>query len=216
MFVFNDEQPHDAPSGNCDNWNYPAPRPIFFGRGRVPLRIAIPAPGGAARDGLRKEETISMRPTSETHLHARRALLAALVCAPAWAFADNAAQIAVWKTPACGCCKDWVQHLRDNGFQVTVHDVEDTSAIRQRNGVPADYGSCHSARIESYALEGHVPATEIRRLLQERPAAIGLAVPGMPLGAPGMDGPQYGGRRLPYNVYLIERAGGASVYQKYL
>ncbi|WP_454690278.1 DUF411 domain-containing protein [Achromobacter aloeverae] len=154
--------------------------------------------------------------TPVSHRHTRRTLLAALACAPIWAFAGSAGQISVWKTPTCGCCKDWVKHLQDNGFEVTVHDVEDTSAVRQRNGIPDDYGSCHSAQIEGYALEGHVPAAEIRRLLRERPAAIGLAVPGMPLGAPGMDGPEYGGRRLPYNVYLIERGGAARLYQNYL
>ncbi|ANN77829.1 metal-binding protein [Bordetella flabilis] len=157
-----------------------------------------------------------MQPISETHRQMRRALLVALAGAPVWAVAGSGAQISVWKTPTCGCCKDWVKHLKDSGFEVAVHDVPDTSAVRQRNGIPNDYASCHSARIDGYALEGHVPATEIRRLLRERPEAVGLAVPGMPLGAPGMDGPDYGGRRLPYNVYLIERAGRARVYQAYV
>ncbi|ARP95045.1 DUF411 domain-containing protein [Bordetella genomosp. 13] len=154
--------------------------------------------------------------TPETRRHTRRALLAALACAPVWALAGGAGQISVWKTPDCGCCKGWAKHLQDNGFAVTVHDVRDTSVVRQRNGIPDNYASCHSAQIEGYALEGHVPAAEIRRLLRERPAAIGLAVPGMPLGAPGMDGPEYGGRRLPYSVYVIELGGAARLYQNYL
>lgn len=123
-------------------------------------------------------------------------------------------QITVWKDPNCGCCKDWIKHLEASGFQVQVHDTGNTAA-RTRLGVPEKLGSCHTALVGGYAVEGHVPAREIRRLLKERPQAIGLAVPGMPVGTPGMDGPVYGGRKDPYDVLLIRRDGSAPVYQSY-
>lgn len=126
-----------------------------------------------------------------------------------------AAQVEVWKSPNCGCCGDWIRHLQASGFQVKVHDVPDTTPVRARLGVAARYGSCHSARVGTYAIEGHVPAREIRRLMQERPDALGLAVPGMPVGSPGMDGPVYQGRTQPYDVMLLDRSGGAGVFARY-
>jgi hypothetical protein len=122
--------------------------------------------------------------------------------------------IEVWTGPSCGCCHDWLEHLKANGFAVTQHDGGNGDA-RKRLRIPVDYGSCHTAEIAGYAVEGHVPASEILRLLGERPEAIGLAVPGMPRGSPGMDGPAYGGARDPYNVLLIHRDGSAIVYQSY-
>jgi hypothetical protein len=122
--------------------------------------------------------------------------------------------VEVWKSPTCGCCKDWVAHLEAHGFQVAVHDDGNTSA-RQRLGVGMEYASCHTALVEGYAIEGHVPAREIRRLLAERPKAVGLAVPRMPVGSPGMDGPAYGGRRDPYDVLLLLSGGDSRVYQAY-
>lgn len=124
-------------------------------------------------------------------------------------------QVEVWKTPTCGCCKDWVRHLEENGFGVKVHDVADTSAQRAALGMPAELGSCHSARVEGYALEGHVPASEIKRLLKEKPKAVGLAVPGMPLGAPGMDGPAYRGAEHEYRVLLVDKSGKYRSYRHY-
>jgi hypothetical protein len=106
--------------------------------------------------------------------------------------------VTVHKTPWCGCCGDWVDHLRDNGFDVTVHEHEDLSPIRIRLDVPLALGSCHTAEVGGYAIEGHVPATDIRRLLDERPARVqGLSVPGMPVGSPGME---MGDRRDPFDV----------------
>lgn len=150
--------------------------------------------------------------------HTRRGIVTALALLPAMAFAQKAVSrpvVEVWKNPPCGCCKDWLTHLRDNGFDVVAHDVEDTVEVRKKAQVPERYGSCHTGVVQGYALEGHVPAREIRRLLRERPRAVGLAVPGMPLGAPGMDGPAYGRRRVPYNVLLIGADGQSSVYQAY-
>jgi len=122
--------------------------------------------------------------------------------------------IQIWKGPSCGCCKDWMAHLQANGFQTQAQDSGNSDA-RTRLGVDIKYGSCHSALVGGYAIEGHVPAREIRRLLKERPKAIGLAVPAMPLGSPGMDGPEYAGRKDPYDVLLLTQDGGARVFQTY-
>lgn len=128
--------------------------------------------------------------------------------------AAKSTSIEVWKSPTCGCCKDWISHLEANGFSVTSYD-EGNSAARERLGMPIGFGSCHTAEVDGYAIEGHVPAKEIYRLLDERPDAIGLSVPAMPRGSPGMDGPAYGGVRDPYDVLLIGPGGEARVYQSY-
>ena len=120
----------------------------------------------------------------------------------------------VWKDPNCGCCKDWISYLERDGFQVQVFDTGNTAA-RQRLGLPVKFGSCHTALIGGYVVEGHVNAREIRRLLAEKPQAIGLAVPRMPIGSPGMDGPEYGGQKDPYDVLLVLRDGSSRVYQSY-
>ena len=123
--------------------------------------------------------------------------------------------VEVWKSPECGCCKDWIAHLEANGFRVKLNDTGNTDA-RQRLGVHIRYGSCHTGRVGGYALEGHVPAREVLRLLKDKPAGVvGLAVPAMPVGSPGMDGPEYKGRKDPYDVLLVQRDGAASVYQSY-
>jgi hypothetical protein len=123
-------------------------------------------------------------------------------------------RIEVWKDPSCGCCNDWIRHLEENGFSVTGHDTGNTAA-RTRFGMPAKFGSCHTARVGGYVVEGHVPAADIRRLLRERPEGVGLAVPAMPIGSPGMDGPEYRGRKDPYDVLLVHKDGRASVFQAY-
>jgi hypothetical protein len=104
--------------------------------------------------------------------------------------------------------------MEDNGFRVTVNDSGNTTA-RARVGIPQRLGSCHTAVVAGYAIEGHVPADDIRRLLREKPKALGLAVPGMPIGSPGMDGPAYGGRKDSYTVLLVAKNGSASVYHRY-
>lgn len=120
--------------------------------------------------------------------------------------------VEVWKSPTCGCCHDWIRHLEASGFRTRAFDTGNAEA-RVRLGMPQRLGSCHTARVEGYVLEGHVPATDIKRLLRERPKALGLAVPAMPIGSPGMDGPEYGGRRDPYDVLLVAADGGTLVYQ---
>jgi hypothetical protein len=155
------------------------------------------------------------RPGRSTRRHVLRAAAAALLMPAAFARAQAAAPVVeVWKSPTCGCCKDWVTHLEANGFRAMIHDVGNT-AMRARLGIAPEYGSCHTARVAGYAIEGHVPAADIQRLLRERPAAIGLAVPRMPVGSPGMDGPEYGGRRDPYDVLLLSRDGGSRVWTSY-
>ena len=148
----------------------------------------------------------------------RRALtaLAALFAIPALPAGAAAGKplVDVWKSPTCGCCKDWIRHLEAHGFMVRSHDDGNTDA-RARLGMPLRYGSCHTASVGGYAIEGHVPAREVWRLLKERPQAIGLAVPAMPIGSPGMDGPEYGGRQDPYEVLLVQRDGRSTVYQAY-
>jgi len=123
--------------------------------------------------------------------------------------------VEVWKSPYCGCCKDWVTHLQKNGFAVKVTETVDTASQREKLGMPAQYESCHTARVGGYLIEGHVPAREMHRLLKEKPKALGLAVPAMPIGPPGMDGLQYGNRRDAYDVLLVEQEGRVTVYQSY-
>jgi hypothetical protein len=147
----------------------------------------------------------------------RRTLLLTLLATPLLPLLRARAAepvIEVWTGPSCSCCHEWLKHLEANGFGVTAHNGGNGEA-RARLGVPIDFGSCHTGSVDGYALEGHVPAREIRRLLAERPDAIGLAVPAMPLGSPGMDGPAYGGIRHPYDVLLVQRDGRATVFQSY-
>ena len=145
----------------------------------------------------------------------RLAAAAAAVIASPWVAAAKAAPVMeVWKDPQCGCCKEWIRHLKDNGIAAVVHDTGNAHA-RARLGIAKALGSCHTGLIGGYAIEGHVPAREIHRLLGERPAAIGLAVPGMPVGSPGMDGAIYRGRVDPYDVLLVLRDGRTRVFQSY-
>jgi hypothetical protein len=146
----------------------------------------------------------------------RRRLLGALtagLAGPAFGRAKPPL-VEVWKDVSCGCCHDWIAHMKANGFELRAYDVGNVAA-RQRLGVPAKLGSCHTALVEGYVIEGHVPASEVQRLLRERPPAVGLVVPGMPIGSPGMDTPAYGGRRDAYSVLLLGKDGNTSVYASY-
>ena len=142
----------------------------------------------------------------------RRRFLAAsgvaLFAGPALAARDA---VEVYKSATCGCCSDWIKHLRASGFEVRAHDVSNPGEYRERYGVPGVFASCHTAVVGGYAIEGHVPAREIRRLLAERPKAQGLAVPGMVPGSPGMDGPIAD----PYEVLLFQRDGRYTAYARY-
>lgn len=136
----------------------------------------------------------------------RRALLqriaagtALLVAGRGQAQAQARPTITVWKDPSCGCCGGWVEHMRRNGFVATVIETADVQAIKTQRGVPIELASCHTAEIAGYTIEGHVPAQAILRLLAERPSGRGLAVPGMPIGSPGMEG----GKPETYDVVLF-------------
>ncbi len=123
----------------------------------------------------------------------------------------DATEITVYKSPTCGCCNKWIDHLEDNGFRVIKKDLRDTSPIRAAHGVTPRLASCHTALVDGYVVEGHVPATDIRRLLAERPAVKGLTVPGMPMGSPGMEGH----RKDPYNVLTFDSEGKTTVFSRY-
>jgi hypothetical protein len=131
----------------------------------------------------------------------RSALFAALasLLQTGTVFAGKKEVITVHKDPTCGCCSGWVEHLRKAGFDTKVLDTRDLDAVKQRLGVPDDLAACHTAQLAGYVIEGHVPATALRRLLAEKPKAAGLAVPGMPVGSPGMEG----GKPEKYDVILF-------------
>ena len=123
-----------------------------------------------------------------------------------------ASEITVYKSPTCGCCSKWVDHLKANGFDVIAKDVPEVIPYKIRGGVTPELASCHTAFVDGYVIEGHVPAQDIKRLLLERPKAKGLAVPGMPVGSPGME---QGSRKDPYDVKLINNEGEATVFSRH-
>jgi len=125
--------------------------------------------------------------------------------------ASAAEMVDVYKNPHCGCCGKWVEHLRQAGFAVRTHDVNDVPAARQRLGMPERLGSCHTAKVAGYVVEGHVPAADIQRLLKEKPPALGLTVPSMPPGSPGMESP----KPMPYNTLLVQANGSTQVFAKH-
>jgi hypothetical protein len=138
------------------------------------------------------------------------ALLAALVWAsPAFAAAETS--IEVWKSATCKCCINWVKHLEANGFAVTVNAADPSmlDRIKRRSGIGEEIASCHTAKIGPYVIEGHVPAPDIKRLVAEQPDALGLTVPGMPVGSPGME---QGAETEPYDVLLINKDGTTKVF----
>lgn len=116
--------------------------------------------------------------------------------------------VLVYKTPTCGCCNGWIDHLREEGFTVDARDVTDIMAVKRDGGVPPTMSSCHTAIVDGYVVEGHVPADQLKRLLAERPQVAGIAVPGMPVGSPGMEG---AGAR-PYQVLSFDHRGEAAVF----
>lgn len=120
--------------------------------------------------------------------------------------------VEVFKSPTCGCCGAWVDHLKAAGFPVKVTEVGNTTGTRKRYGLPDKFGSCHTGIVNGYVVESHVPADDVKRMLALKPAAIGLAVPGMPPGSPGME---VGNRRDPYDVFLIDRSGRETVFAHY-
>ena len=124
----------------------------------------------------------------------------------------KAAEVNVYKSPYCGCCGAWVDNLRMNGLNVVVHEIEDVTPIAKKAGVPDDARSCHTAIVGGYFVEGHVPASDIRKLLRDRPKARGIAVPGMPIGSPGME---QGGRKDAYATLIVDRGGAVRVFARH-
>ena len=118
-------------------------------------------------------------------------------------------QVVVYKLATCGCCQTWSEHMQAAGFPVETRDTQDLDAIKTEAGVPFGQGSCHTAKVGDYFVEGHVPADDVKRLLAERPDALGLTVPGMPIGSPGME---QGNTREPYDVLLVAKDGSTTVF----
>ncbi len=145
----------------------------------------------------------------------------ALAVAAATAFGIVAAQqqrpgaplLEVFKTPTCGCCSQWVEHMRANGFTVRTTDLNDLTEIKRSRGVPDQVQSCHTAVVNGYVVEGHVPAADVHRLLKEKPAVAGIAVGGMPVGSPGMEVP--GTKAQPFNVMSFDKSGAIRVFAKH-
>jgi hypothetical protein len=121
----------------------------------------------------------------------------------------TAVDVQVYKQPGCGCCELWAQHMRKAGFKVTVAEAQDVDAMKRQHGIPINLRSCHTSLIGGYKVEGHVPVDVVKRLLNEKPAVSGIAVPGMPIGSPGMEA---GSRVEPYNVYSFDAQGRQPVF----
>lgn len=150
-----------------------------------------------------------MRATRRTVLLAA----AAALLVPAAACAAQAKEMTVYKTPWCGCCGGWVKHLQAAGFATKVVEVEDLAPVRARFGIPFELSSCHTGVSAGYAFEGHVPAADVTRLLKEKPKAVGLTVPGMPIGSPGMEIPN--ARAETYDTLLLLKDGTTKVYARH-
>jgi len=122
--------------------------------------------------------------------------------------AQTATPITIYKTPTCGCCGKWVEYMKQNGFAPKVTELPNLAAVKQSTGIPQNLQSCHTSTVEGYAVEGHVPADVIRQLLKEKPKVAGIAVPGMPMGSPGMEGPY----KDKFNVVAFTQDGAQKVY----
>ena len=143
-------------------------------------------------------------------LHLRSLVVVALL-GGASVWAQTLPIVDIYKSPSCDCCGKWIAYMKKNGFSVAIHDVDNVPASRRKLGIPEKYGSCHSSKIGNYVVEGHVPAADIKRLLKEKPKALGLAVPSMPPGSPGMDIPH----SPPYETLLVQVDGSSRVYAKH-
>jgi hypothetical protein len=142
----------------------------------------------------------------------RRPILLSIAAAAAFlSTAANAAQLTVMKSPYCGCCAKWIEHVEKHGFTVKVVETEDMTAVKKRLGVPDRLASCHTTMADGYFIEGHVPAADIKRLLAQKPKATGIAVPGMPAGSPGMEA----AGKEPYATVLVRPDGTTSVFARH-
>jgi hypothetical protein len=153
--------------------------------------------------------------------HLRRAVfLIALGLVAAWAdtvwmaaqSASAKPQLTVYKSDTCGCCAKWVEYMQANGFDVKAVDVPDIDKVKAERGVPNAAASCHTAVVNGYVVEGHVPADLVKRMLKEKPAIVGIGAPGMPIGSPGMEMPN--GQKEPYSIVAFDKAGKTTLYQR--
>jgi len=151
----------------------------------------------------------------ESFMVVRRRMLTMLAAAPlalvSMRALSAAPAVSVFKLTDCGCCDLWAEHLRKNGFEVSVSALPDLAPVRARYGVAKDFGTCHTALVGGYVIEGHVPAADIQRLLRSKLKVAGLVVPDMPAGSPGMEGPQ----SEPYDVLTFDRGGATQIYARY-
>lgn len=154
----------------------------------------------------------SMAPESAESTPAQTADDASTAAAQIAASTADPSVVQVWKSPTCGCCTNWIEHMEAAGFEVEAHDVPDVVAVKARYGIPPSTHSCHTALVDGYLIEGHVPAEDVQRLLEERPEVTGLAVPGMPLGSPGME---VGNQKDPYDVLTFAGDGSTTVYSSH-
>jgi hypothetical protein len=148
-------------------------------------------------------------PATDAGADADIATAAAAADQPTAAVDATLPPVVVYKSPTCGCCQAWSEHMRADGFPVETRAAQDLDAIKTGVGVPFGQGSCHTAKVGDYFVEGHVPADDVKRLLIERPDARGLTVPGMPIGSPGME---QGDAREPYDVLLVAKDGSTTVF----
>ena len=124
----------------------------------------------------------------------------------------EALQVTAFRSPTCGCCGAWVKHMQAQGFQVEDNIIEDMEGVKREHNVPADLASCHTAVVNGYVVEGHIPAADVKRLLTEKPEVVGIAVPGMPIGSPGMES---GNIKEPYTVFTFDQSGQTTVFAEH-
>ncbi len=177
-----------------------------------PLLILVAACGtGEVRDadgGPASHDAHALSASGAVATGAAGEATTTLAASPTRAVADALPRALVYKTPSCGCCNLWVDHMREAGFEVDARNLNDLIPVKIDAGVPPRMSSCHTALIDGYVVEGHIPAEHVKRLLEERPDVVGIAVPGMPIGSPGMEG--IGAR--PYQVLSWDREGNVEVY----
>jgi hypothetical protein len=178
---------------------------------RAAVGVALLAAAAACGAPAEEERAAAPAPAAETATgqlaSADGAMIAAAAAAP-----TESLTVTVYKSPTCGCCRAWVDHMQQNGFRVVSIDTSDMAAVKKSFGVREEHGSCHTAKVGDYVLEGHVPAVDVKRLLAEKPQVAGLAVPGMPAGSPGME---VGGMKDPYDVVAWTKGGATSVFAKH-
>lgn len=181
------------------------PMPLY----RLPAIAAALLLGASACNSSDDAAAASRLPVSESVATGDVAPAAqAAHAAHAPAVPADSTTVTVYKSPTCGCCKKWVTHMQEAGFTVVSIDTDDMNAVKQKHGITGNLGSCHTATVGGYVVEGHVPAADVKRLLAERPSIAGLAVPGMPMGSPGMEGVF----NEKYDVVAFDRSGGRSVF----